>query len=69
MNNLGTGIYLGASTIDHSCEPNAVAVFSGTSITIRTIKDIPEFKWSKVYLLFFSLPKCWPSAPLDSAKK
>ncbi|XP_073984319.1 SET and MYND domain containing, class 3 isoform X2 [Rhodnius prolixus] len=52
MNNLGTGIYLGASTIDHSCEPNAVAVFSGTSITIRTIKDIPEFKWSKVRICY-----------------
>uniref|UniRef100_A0A023F770 Putative histone-lysine n-methyltransferase smyd3-like isoform x1 n=1 Tax=Triatoma infestans TaxID=30076 RepID=A0A023F770_TRIIF len=57
MNNLGTGIYLGASTIDHSCEPNAVAVFSGTNITIRTIKDIPEFKWSKIRICYIDALK------------
>lgn len=57
MNNLGTGIYLGASTIDHSCEPNAVAVFSGTAITIRTIKDIPAFKWSKIRISYIDALK------------
>ncbi|KAK9498342.1 hypothetical protein O3M35_002996 [Rhynocoris fuscipes] len=57
MNNLGTGIYLGASTIDHSCEPNAVAVFRRTTITIRTIKDIPDFKWSKVRISYIDVLK------------
>lgn len=48
MTSLGTGIYLGVSIIDHSCEPTAVAVFSGTTIVIRSLVDIPEFNWSKV---------------------
>lgn len=48
MNSIGTGIYLTASILDHSCEPNAVAVFEGTTIHIRTIKSIPNFQWNNV---------------------
>lgn len=48
MFELGTGIYLGASTVDHSCDPNAVATFSGNVISIRAIKDIKDYSWSKV---------------------
>lgn len=50
MNSIGTGIYLGASVIDHSCTPNAVAVFQGTTLSIRAVEDIPLFDWSKVFL-------------------
>ena len=48
MNCTGTGIYLNASRLNHSCEPNAVAVFEGTTLRIRAIKDIPEFDWNLV---------------------
>lgn len=48
MNTIGAGIYLGASVIDHSCIPNAVAVFEGTTIYIRTLKDLPSLDWSQV---------------------
>jgi len=47
MNTIGAGIYLGASVIDHSCKPNAVAVFEGTTIIIRTIVDLPSLDWSQ----------------------
>lgn len=48
MNSIGTGIYLGVSITDHSCKPNAVATFDGTTLFIRTIEDLPSIDWSKV---------------------
>lgn len=48
MNSIGVGIYLGPSVIDHSCKPNAVAVFEGTTILIRALVDIPRLDWSQV---------------------
>lgn len=51
MNSIGTGIYLGASVIDHSCTPNAVAVFQGTTLSIRAVENIRLFDWSKVCLI------------------
>jgi SET and MYND domain-containing protein len=49
MLSIGTGIYLGCSVIDHSCDPNAVAVFEGITIHIRALKDMPVLDWEKVY--------------------
>ncbi|BES93356.1 SET and MYND domain-containing protein [Nesidiocoris tenuis] len=57
MSELGTGIYLGASTIDHSCEPNAVATFCGTVLNIRTVQDIHDFKWSKLRISYIETVK------------
>lgn len=48
MTSLGVGIYLGPSVIDHSCKPNAIAVFEGTKIIITTLCDLPSIDWSKV---------------------
>lgn len=69
MTTLGTGIYLGASTIDHSCSPNAVAVFSGTTLKIRALREISQYEWSKVsiecfatviiHLAMFQTPQVW----------
>lgn len=50
MNSIGTGIYLGVSVTDHSCKPNAVATFDGTTLYIRTIDNLPSVDWSKVGL-------------------
>ncbi|CAH0558711.1 unnamed protein product [Brassicogethes aeneus] len=44
---LGTGIYLGASVLDHSCAPNAIAIFEGTTIQIRTLKDLKYYDLSE----------------------
>lgn len=48
MNTIAAGIYLGPSVIDHSCKPNAVAVFEGTTIVIRTLIDLPCLDWLQV---------------------
>lgn len=48
LRSLGTGIYLGASILDHSCEPNAVAIFQGTLLNIRTTEALPNLDWNKV---------------------
>lgn len=52
MNSIGTGIYLGVSVTDHSCKPNAVATFDGTTLYIRTIEDLPSVDWSKVCIQY-----------------
>lgn len=40
LNSVGTGVYKTASLINHSCDPNCIALFDGTDICIRSIKDI-----------------------------
>ncbi|KAF5279535.1 hypothetical protein FQR65_LT03357 [Abscondita terminalis] len=42
LKGLGTGIYLAASIIDHSCQPNAVATFQGTLLNIRATEQMPH---------------------------
>lgn len=40
LNTIGTGIYLAASVLNHSCVPNAAAIFDGTSLRIGAVTDI-----------------------------
>lgn len=47
MNSIGVGIYLGASVIDHSCKPNALVVFEGNTIIVRTLVNLPFLDWSQ----------------------
>jgi len=42
LNSLGTGLYKTSSFLNHSCDPNVVAIFNGTKIHIRTIKEVQE---------------------------
>jgi len=37
---LGSGIYLNASLLNHSCEPNAVPLFSGLKLYVKALKKI-----------------------------
>lgn len=37
---IGVGLYLGASVLDHSCEPNAVVIFKGKELIVRTIAQV-----------------------------
>ncbi|PNF32480.1 Histone-lysine N-methyltransferase SMYD3 [Cryptotermes secundus] len=55
MMSIGTGIYLGCSVIDHSCDPNAVAVFEGIIIHIRAVKDMPVLDWEKIFISYIDL--------------
>ena len=55
LDSIGTGIYLAASILDHSCKPNAVATFEGPTISIRLIEDIPELKWDEIRISYVEL--------------
>ncbi|XP_012275467.1 histone-lysine N-methyltransferase SMYD3 isoform X2 [Orussus abietinus] len=55
MNSIGVGIYLAPSILDHSCAPNAVAVFEGTTIFIRALEDIPQLDWSQVKISYIDV--------------
>lgn len=50
MANAGLGIYLAASVVDHSCVPNAIATFEGTTLSIVMLQDVEGDKidWNKV---------------------
>lgn len=39
LNKMGTGIYIAASLLDHSCRPNCDAIFDGTSLEIRAMES------------------------------
>lgn len=52
MQVIGSGLYLGASILDHSCDPNAVAVFEGTTLHIRTLVDVAQLDWDKVSISY-----------------
>ncbi|XP_017887252.1 histone-lysine N-methyltransferase SMYD3 isoform X2 [Ceratina calcarata] len=57
MNSIGVGIYLGPSIMDHSCKPNAVATFEGTTIIVRTIEDLPCLDWSQIRISYIDTLK------------
>eukprot|EP00731_Ephydatia_muelleri_P024917 Em0016g1188a len=38
---IGAGVYIQCSQLNHSCDPNCVALFAGKTLTVRAIKDIP----------------------------
>jgi len=40
LNSVGTGVYRTASLMNHSCDPNCIALFDGADICIRSIKKI-----------------------------
>ncbi|KRT79564.1 hypothetical protein AMK59_8131 [Oryctes borbonicus] len=55
MKTLGTGIYLGASILDHSCKPTAVATFIGTTLYIRSLCNMKYLDWNKVYISYIDV--------------
>ncbi|XP_062546577.1 histone-lysine N-methyltransferase SMYD3-like [Armigeres subalbatus] len=57
MNSIGTGMYLGTSIIDHSCSPNAVATFDGSTVHVRLLEDYQgsEVDFSKVFISYIDL--------------
>ncbi|XP_012525631.1 histone-lysine N-methyltransferase SMYD3 isoform X2 [Monomorium pharaonis] len=57
LNTIGIGLYLGASVIDHSCKPNAVTIFEGTTIIIRTLTDLPSVDLSQIRISYIDLLK------------
>lgn len=55
MNSIGTGIYLAASILDHNCEPNAVAVFEGRTLSIRSIGGMSNVNWDKIFISYIDV--------------
>ncbi|RZF37970.1 hypothetical protein LSTR_LSTR005470 [Laodelphax striatellus] len=56
MTSIGVGIYLAPTIIDHSCDPNAVAVFEQRTISIRAIKELSApLDWDKVFISYIDL--------------
>lgn len=40
--NIATGLYLSASSLNHSCYPNCVLIFDGLRLDVRAIADIKK---------------------------
>nr|XP_019532870.2 histone-lysine N-methyltransferase SMYD3 [Aedes albopictus]XP_019532876.2 histone-lysine N-methyltransferase SMYD3 [Aedes albopictus]XP_029714766.1 histone-lysine N-methyltransferase SMYD3 [Aedes albopictus] len=57
MNSIGTGMYIGTSIIDHSCRPNALATFDGSTIHVRLLEDYhgSEVDFSKIFISYIDL--------------
>lgn len=62
LNTIGTGIYLAASILNHSCIPNAAATFDGITLRIGAVVDIehtdPELviiHYKIIYFFFYIL--------------
>lgn len=39
---IGSGLYLSASALNHSCSPNSVVTFSGSKIFVKAIRDLEQ---------------------------
>ncbi|XP_046547592.1 histone-lysine N-methyltransferase SMYD3-like [Haliotis rubra] len=52
MQPIGSGVYLSPSLLDHSCVPNAVAVFIGTTLSVRCLTDIPSDQPTQVLISY-----------------
>jgi len=53
---LGAGFYIGTSIINHSCWPNAVAIFKGKARVIRAIDNIKSFNEVRISYVDVDLP-------------
>uniref|UniRef100_A0AAG5DLL3 MYND-type domain-containing protein n=1 Tax=Anopheles atroparvus TaxID=41427 RepID=A0AAG5DLL3_ANOAO len=54
---IGTAMYLGASILDHSCRPNAVATFVGETLQVRLLEDYAgsEVDFGKIFISYIDL--------------
>ncbi|KAL4231552.1 hypothetical protein ACF0H5_009133 [Mactra antiquata] len=52
LNDVGTGIYLSGSMLDHSCKPNAVAIFHGCTLVVTATERIENFSPNKVFISY-----------------
>lgn len=63
LHSIGTGIYLAASIVDHSCKPNAVVTFEGTTLFMHSLENMPFLDWSKVLKCCFTSKQITYSCP------
>ncbi|CAH1099652.1 unnamed protein product [Psylliodes chrysocephalus] len=55
LQSLGTGMYLGASIVDHSCKPTAVVTFEGTTLVMRALETFSNLDWSKIFISYIDV--------------
>lgn len=54
---IGSGIYLSASSIDHSCQPNSIVTFNGSKIFVKAIRSIQLDEKPSISYLDIMMPK------------
>lgn len=55
LQSVGTGIYLAASIVDHSCQPTAVVTFEGTTLIMRALETLTSLNWSKIFISYIDV--------------
>ncbi|XP_053675028.1 histone-lysine N-methyltransferase SMYD3 [Anopheles nili] len=57
LNTIGTGMYLGASIIDHSCRPNVMVSFVGETLQLRLLEDYSqaELDFGQLFISYIDL--------------
>eukprot|EP00057_Strongylocentrotus_purpuratus_P016266 XP_011670740.1 PREDICTED: histone-lysine N-methyltransferase SMYD3-like [Strongylocentrotus purpuratus] len=56
LNDIAVGIYLRASMLNHSCDPNCAWVSDGRKIQIMTVKDVKEGEECTITYVDFMIP-------------
>lgn len=54
LRDLGHGIYLSSSKLNHSCRPNAVATYHGVKLVVKAVRDIPDGTHDKVFITYIN---------------
>lgn len=52
MQAIGSGLFLGPSILDHSCEPNAVVTFDRIFLYLQAVKDLPTKNIKDVFISY-----------------
>ncbi|XP_023211798.1 histone-lysine N-methyltransferase SMYD3-like isoform X1 [Centruroides sculpturatus] len=52
MQAIGSGLFLGPSILDHSCDPNAAVTFDGRFLHVRAVRDIPSENIRDVFISY-----------------
>ena len=58
MQAIGTGVYLGPSILDHSCQPNAVVTFDGFHLRCTLTEDLPSLDWNSIRICYIDMMNC-----------
>lgn len=64
---VGVGLYIEASIFNHSCVPNAAAVWNGTTLEVRAMKTISEGE--EVFLSYLSLTDSFHKRQKDCVQR
>ena len=67
--NLGHGLYPLASFFNHSCSPNAVVSFSGQTLVVRALRDIPAEEEVTIAYVELYAPREYRRLQLQAKKK